>query len=61
VINVKILRIQWAGCPQGSSESTAPQGGIHAFIRVMHPRASTRKRRRPICDQDAVAGHDSQE
>ncbi|MDQ1215565.1 hypothetical protein QE411_000420 [Microbacterium arborescens] len=61
MINREILRVQWAGHPQGSSERAAPQSGIHAFARLVHPRAPARQRRGSICDQDAVAGHDSQE
>ncbi|GLJ81235.1 hypothetical protein GCM10017586_29180 [Microbacterium imperiale] len=61
MINLEILRVQWAGHPQSSSEGTTPQGGIHALRRVMHPRAPPGKRGARICDQDAIAGHDSQE
>lgn len=55
------LRIQRACHTQCPHERATPQCGIHAFARLMHPRASSRQRRPLVCDEGGIDGHDSEE
>lgn len=55
------LRIQRTCHTQCPHKSTAPYCGIHAFTRLVHPRAPARHRRPLICDEGGIDGHNSQE